>query len=46
MSQLSAIFMYNHSFELLVQMQLISRIYEMVKFLNNYVNNACSRGSY
>ena len=39
-------FLYNYSFELLVQMQLISWIDAKVKFLNSYVNNACSRGIY
>ena len=43
MSQWLLMFMYNHSFEL-VQTQLISWIDAMVKFLYNYVNNACSRG--
>ena len=47
MSQLSVTFMYNdHSFELLVQMPLISRIDAMENFLKSYVNNACSRGIY
>ena len=40
MSQWSVMFMYKHSFEVFVQMQLISWIDAMVKFLNNYVNKA------